>query len=612
MRFDKVIPNQLTLSERERFFLSAWFNLSHKGSLDSYRVRVMNPINILRELLAMYQPHADESDRKRVAEEVIEIFSDQPVIAENKQKYHGLDEFLSILKESLEETNKASSNGKNKTNHLLTQRAAMIRSFCLQAKDSLEKNLLIDSFKWLSKSISAPDIGLNNADKRKAYYAIERATRDLLSIAIDDGGSIETLFQHYRSLVAPLLNGEVFDFKARLNKVADHLTGQPKLHKIVFLIIGTQDAKTLEGQFGPIRLTQTPPVQTQEDTPEPVKKFLTPSNNKIFACVETQSRDGRAAGMVAFRQIGEMLDLMHFALEERSATMKPRFLLIEDTKLLILEIPDIIPNPESPLPTNRLEDFVSDLGKWSQRSIGNIEGKDRVFSAFRLYRVGAEAKVFESKLVNWWTAVEYLTRGGKSSNGPIGAGVENSLTYILLAGYVQKHLHAYKLAFRSLSIEAELPSGRTKLGTLQLKDLYLVLKDNVNYDAIKDACSTNAYLWMHLQKFLEHIAQPSSLKSFISQHERRLRWQIQRIYRTRCDIVHSGRQIVNASLLCANLEYYLKTVLRALIEQLSSIPTVTGPGEFFERSAYQHTRLTKELGGKPGADALLIQTLKDI
>ena len=86
MRIDKLIPKQLTLSERQRFFLSAWFNLSHKGSLDSYRVRVMNPINILRELIAMYQPHADENDRRRVAEEVIDIFTDQPIIDFNINK----------------------------------------------------------------------------------------------------------------------------------------------------------------------------------------------------------------------------------------------------------------------------------------------------------------------------------------------------------------------------------------------------------------------------------------------------------------------------------------------------------------------------------------------
>lgn len=606
MRIDKLIPKQLALSERQKFFLSAWFNLSHRGSLDSYRVRVMNPINILRELIAMYQPHADESDRRRVAEEVVDIFSNQPVIDANREKYHGLDDFLTIINEALESSKTAGD--KAKPTHVLSQRGAMIKSFCLQAKHSLEVNLLVDSMQWLRDQLTTSDVGLGNAEKRKSYYAIERAARDALSIALDEGGSIETLFQHYRAMVAPLAEGEAFDFDARLARVSEHLTADPKPHKIIFQIIGAVKPQRLEGTFGSISLTVTPPING-DDLPEAVKKFVA-TPNVIFACAEVTSRDGRSAGMVAFRQIGEILDLVRFAFDEKKIILKPRFLLSDTEKSLILEVPDIIPNPESSLTSQRLEEFVNDLNKWGQRTEGSVEGKDRVFSAFRLYRVGAEAKIFENKLVNWWTGVEYLTRGGKSSGGPIGAGVENALTYILLLGYMPKHLQAFHSTFKFLNIEAQLPIGVTKLGELNLKELYAVLKSSDNYPSLEAACSQHTYLWMHLQKFIEHLATPKKIHAFISVHEKRLRWQIQRIYRARCDIVHSGRQVVNASLLCANLEYYLKTVLRAMIDQLSVLPTVTGPGEFFDRSAFQYMRLSKQLSTtKTNEDQLLIQTL---
>ena len=68
MRLDQQLnAAALGINARQQFFLSAWFNLVHQYSLDSYRVRVMNPLNILRELRRMFDPPASDDDRKVVA-----------------------------------------------------------------------------------------------------------------------------------------------------------------------------------------------------------------------------------------------------------------------------------------------------------------------------------------------------------------------------------------------------------------------------------------------------------------------------------------------------------------------------------------------------------------
>lgn len=609
MRQDKLISKHVTLTERQRFFLNCWFNLSHRGSLDSYRVRVMNPVNILRELLGMYEPHADENDRKRVADEALEILNEHPVIGTNRSSYAGLDDFLALLSEAIADHKPGDQKPKGLIG--LTKRGPMIRSFCVQVQHHFSQHLLADSFFWLEKNLASPDDGLTNAEKRKTYYAIERVCRDILSISLDEGSSLETLFQHYRAMVEQpdAANGEAYDFVARFLKVKEHLTAAPKEHQLVFQIWSVSAPERITGTFGHISLTIDPPFDGIAAS-EAVQKFLTPGN-KVFASVKIRSRDGRSAGMLAYRQIGEMLDLMRFAFDQKSATLKPRFLLNDSNKLLLLEIPEIIPNPESEMPAQKLQELTTELGAWSQRNLAHAEGRDRVFAAFRLYRVGAEAPVFENKLVNWWTGIEYLTKGGKSGGSSIGAGVENALVHILLLGYIPKHLDAFKTAFKNIGIEIDLPSGKLRLGTLTIRDLYCTLKDPNNYASLKSCCEQHSYLWMHLQKFLEHIATPKKLHEFILVHERRLRWQIQRIYRARCDIVHSGRQVVNVSLLCANLEYYLKSVLRSMIEQFRTLPTLTGPAEFFERSSFQYRRMAKQLNqpAAVGNDELLMLRL---
>jgi len=74
MRLDQQLnATAIGINARQQFFLSAWFNLVHQHSLDSYRVRVMNPLNILRELRRMFDPPASDEDRKLVALEALDI-----------------------------------------------------------------------------------------------------------------------------------------------------------------------------------------------------------------------------------------------------------------------------------------------------------------------------------------------------------------------------------------------------------------------------------------------------------------------------------------------------------------------------------------------------------
>ncbi len=80
MRHDKQLRLEHKLLPQQTFFSNCWFNMVHECSLDSYRVRTMNPQNILRELLTMFEPHANDGDRIRVAQEALQILSEKNVL----------------------------------------------------------------------------------------------------------------------------------------------------------------------------------------------------------------------------------------------------------------------------------------------------------------------------------------------------------------------------------------------------------------------------------------------------------------------------------------------------------------------------------------------------
>ncbi|MEJ0034948.1 MAG: hypothetical protein WDO68_02485 [Gammaproteobacteria bacterium] len=64
---------------------------------------------------------------------------------------------------------------------------------------------------------------------------------------------------------------------------------------------------------------------------------------------------------------------------------------------------------------------------------------------------------------------------------------------------------------------------------------------------------------------------------------------------------------MSESLLCANLEFYLKVTLMSLLTQLRGVKTLSGPEEFFERQLYGYQRLTADL--EAGSSATLEASL---
>lgn len=627
MRHDKHLSPALNLTERQDYFMNCWFNMVHQASVDSYRVRVMNPENVLQELLKMYELQvADDNDRRRVAEEALEIFKGEPILKNGK--YAVLEDLTELLNQAIKAKTKESDDvpqDKTKANGFF-KHSTLIQSFANELLVALRTNFLMDCFDWLESTLDNDDSSLSDDQKMELYAAIERVCRNLLSIALNDGSSLESLFQHYRGLKKmpdeaeaiseapskihepPTLPVESYDFMERFRKMRMHLTAPKKGHKLVFVLTDAKPQQFPE-KIGNLSFSTTPPAALPAST-EKEARYL--KRSRFFVTATVEGRDGRAAGMIGYRQIGQILDLVRFEYDRSSVKLRAQFLLEDEdsNRHVLLHIPQIIPNPETELPPQKLEEFVDHLNGLVQREAMLSESKDRIFAAFRLYRVGADADIFENKLVNWWTALEYLAKGSKSNSGSIGGSVEAALAPTLFLAYLPKHLAVYRAMFKDMNGTITTPDGETiDIGTLTNKELYLLFKEQANHIALQELCASRPYLWHHLKPFMDAISTPTKLSELLKGHEQRLRWQIQRIYRARCDVVHSGHLVVNASLLCANLEYYLQVTLNSMLRSFQTVTTLRGPHEFFERTRHMHERITQQLAAKPASDALLIQSL---
>ena len=255
MRIDQHLnPAALGINERQHFFLSAWFNLVHQHSLDSYRVRVMNPVNILRELRRMFDPPGNESDCKVVAAEALEILHDHPVITAQASRYVGLSDAVALISEAVQ----AKEGGFSKSPLLL-------RSFMREVEVSLERHFLADCFEWMERALATDPVGETPQQRAAAYVNIDRVSRDILSVAHDEGISLESLFHLYRLFVPspdrgsqqaaeavqqpPGPEGQVhpppaatppaaYDFSERFSRVKSEILAAPREHRLIFLITG--------------------------------------------------------------------------------------------------------------------------------------------------------------------------------------------------------------------------------------------------------------------------------------------------------------------------------------------------------------------------------------
>jgi hypothetical protein len=644
MRLDQQLnAAALGINARQQFFLSAWFNLVHQHSLDSYRVRVMNPLNILRELHRMFDPPANDDDRKAVALEALDILHIHPVITANAAKHTGLTEAVALIEEAIE-----AKEGGFKKNIML------LRSFMREAETALEQHFLADCFTWMEATLHSVPAGETQEQLKASYVSIERVCRDIVSVAHDQGFSLESLFHLYRLFLprepsgagsprpqqevvgaavtansaqpagtaAPAGPGHAepvgdagaptpatYDFATRFERLKSEILAPPREHRVVFAVSGAPKAAGVCcGNFGSVVISQESPDQTGSK----VKSGdFVEAPRRLFASAVVKSRDGRSAGLQAYGEIGQILDLMRFEYDTPSIQAGTKFLLLDGNKSRLLALPHLVPNPEADPPTKTLEDFVSHLTGLAARDSSHTETRDRIFSAFRLYRLGTGANMFDNKLVNWWTGLEYLTSGGKNGRD-IGETVKSALSPTLTLTYLPKHLVAFRTALGTMGIEVEVAGVKLSIKHCSNVQLYAVLKDATQSAVVLAACASQPYVWKHLAAFIEGVKTPACTAELIKAHDRRIRWQIERIYRMRCDIVHAGRQVITASLLCANLEFYLRMTLKSMLKGFSNVTTLKGPAEFFERQRHQLAQILAQLHPSKGgvaADTLLVASL---
>lgn len=592
MRIDDRL-SQLRLTPEQYLFASCWHNMAHAFSLDSYRVRAINPANGLRELHRMLAPPANKDDFTLVAEELHVLLKADPIL-KFMPFSEATSELIDLLPRSIADGGKKFEANK-----------PLILAFSTELLRHIEAGYVNAIFSALESALIT-DVDALPPNERNTH--IQTLIGNLLSTLLDQGASVESLFQLYRQVICGTKPGKLYVFKRRFSLLVKLVTQAPSKFSVIFSIDNVSKPETFPNQIGTVSFLLDPP-NLETPTP-PVARYLAIHPKRIFAKIEVETKDYRTAGTNAYATINSILDLVRFEYERERLHLPDEFVITSgapDNVYRIFPIPKVVPNPAPLVDAAGLHEFIQSVNELMINQTFQDDGRRRVQSAFRLYRIGSDTHIFENKLINWWTAIEYLVKGSNSSSG-IGNTVENTLAPVLCLGYINKLILSFRNAL--VDVKAQLNDPVTgdpiQLRDLRPSELYQLFKNPVQHAQLLVA-ATDPFLKQKLQEFLNALVTPKAIESLLKSHEKRLRWQIQRLYRARCDIVHSAERIVNAALLCANLEFYLKVTLAALLRTLSRIPNISGPKEFFDRQIYSYEKLIFDLNAN--SEKLLLELL---
>ena len=452
-------------------------------------------------------------------------------------------------------------------------------------------------------------------DVESSYEELYRLTGLLLSRLVNDGYVLDDLYTIAKAYFTDVRKKTVLPFREQFESAMRTVVRPPSRFTVTFHLTGVENkydnyfTQPLAGVDFLRDLGNDPPVLASYA--RQYKPLFFPAQAEptlCFARVTVKGVNHRSAALAARAELSAALDLLRFEVMPESVSIHEKFLSQREgengttSETVIVDFPQIIPNPLVRIDQAAFNQFVGAISRLYAREGVDADLKNRVQAAFRQYRIGRDTFQLPNKFLNWWTALENMTKSGVST-GTILEAVHTRLVPCLVLTYLTKLLDDQRSTFEFL--KTKLPASIAadyapteyvhRLSHRQLFDLYR------NEAAFAELCadlSVYPYFVQQLQYFASKTVNAAATHKFLLVHEQRLDWHLHRLYRMRNAIVHSAATPPGVVLLSANLEYYLKTMLSIILTQVQVTPSIRSLGELFDRIQDTKERLMNDLKSK--------------
>lgn len=220
------------------------------------------------------------------------------------------------------------------------------------------------------------------------------------------------------------------------------------------------------------------------------------------------------------------------------------------------------------LMSKNLNKTYKERHKWMEIALSH--NVDNLLSAFELHNSALAIVDTQSQFLNLWTIIELLIKTKPKMMSKINY-ISNIICSILCNIYYKRIivslLKRIYNKFKNSAREVILSESR---GDTEYEKLAFILKDNsVLLQKLHNIIAEDpliAYKVEYLSKKI--FVSKEALKKDFVRHSNRIRWQIMRIYRNRCLIVHDGECFEYTNSTLENLHYYVDELFNYIFNKL--------------------------------------------
>lgn len=227
----------------------------------------------------------------------------------------------------------------------------------------------------------------------------------------------------------------------------------------------------------------------------------------------------------------------------------------EDTVQIVRRRRNILHNRRALADTDKIVEFRKHL---TSVGVSNLDDKDRVFRSFSVASAAFELTHPESQLVSLWSALEAMLPEPNTSSR-----ISSFLRFLVPAnsiGYLNRVIiWNYKDLRYDIGKEFDEIVTAYNVADSNIETLALMMTRQEYNEHLSDILSriNNLSLRNRIFNIYSSWRTNGDVKAFLRNHEEKITWHIQRLYRNRNRIVHKGSALVNDTLVLNLDEYFL-------------------------------------------------------
>jgi hypothetical protein len=558
----------------QRFFVEKMLDLYYEYVIDSYRVRVHNPISLLEECNNLIEDW--NFDKIKRFDTLKQVFQELILLLKND-----LDDTVdygftgkSIFIDKLETLSKCDEKNID-TNGLYELKYHII--YLLRINKDYINNLIlkIENLLTFTKTDIASCIPhFDKLSTNIGFFATE-----LTRI----GYSKVRVYQIFSRTFIASQKDRTFD--ENWSYIKDELLKNRERTFCVafkFNISSNSEYSTLLSDSVDEAILPNPIESSRIDS------YIKEDVSVRFKTFQIEALDFYQAIQKARESLSSFLDILHIAFENVQISIHQDVLVVDQDKkekARIQKINFLIDGGyiEKEYKYDSLNSSVITI--LENTYIAN-EVKAKINSAIRYLRMGNESYELEQKYISYWIAIEHIFSINQKDSSTITRMLEH-LTKIQVVYYLKRNIQYIHTDIKK------------KLSKTILNREFPFVQDDLSYftdDALLGKLSANIkftpLLSYKINKIKSALHASDKIKEYLKRHESNVKMHISRLYRIRNEIMHEAAIIPNIENITGNLKYYLVFTLNLLLEYFSDADLdIRASGEITLNDFFNHQTL---------------------